>query len=105
MKSELKEFSARRTPLDIKAAAHRLELVSRADFRPIALNPAMPVFALAGFLDPIVPWIGVRRWLRQNCSALREYRILRADHNVLGTAPRACANYVRGWMGVTHAPG
>ena len=61
------------------------------------VNP--PLYALTGLLDPIVPWYWVRRWLRQNCPTLREYRILcRADHNVLSTAPQAAADLVVRWI-------
>ncbi|MGP8020155.1 MAG: hypothetical protein ACLPRE_04075, partial [Limisphaerales bacterium] len=59
----------------------------------------LPVFGLTGFFDPIVPWPRVRRWLRKNCPALREYKvIMRADHNVLNTAPKEAAKQVLRWI-------
>jgi hypothetical protein len=46
-----------------------------------------------------VPWIFVLPWLRGDCPALREYRVIwHADHNVLGTAPKAAAELVLRWM-------
>ena len=59
------------------------------------------MYALTGVLDPIVPWIFVRHWLRRNCTALREYKILRGDHNVLSTAADAAAEYVVQWINST----
>ena len=93
------DFLARRTQLDHQAAQHRLRLVAENDPRPIARRAEVPVFGLNGFFDPIVPWPRVRRWLRKNCPALRDYKvILRADHNVLNTAPKAAAKQVLCWM-------
>ncbi len=93
------EFVARRTELDRRAAQHRLHLVAENDPRPIASETKLPVFGLSGVLDPIVPWPLVRRWLRKNCPALRDYKVLwRADHNVLSTAPREAAKQVLEWM-------
>lgn len=95
----IQEFIARRTELDRKAAVHRLHLVAESDPRMIAKSANVPVFALTGVLDPIVPWIFVRRWLRRNCPALRDYKIIwRADHNVLSTAANAAADQVVNWM-------
>ena len=92
-------FLARRTELDRQAAQHRLRLVAENDPRPIARRAEVPVFGLNGFFDPIVPWPRVRRWLRKNCPALRDYKvILCADHNVLNTAPNAAAKQVLCWM-------
>jgi pimeloyl-ACP methyl ester carboxylesterase len=96
----LDEFIERRTELDRRAAQHRLHLITRNDPRPIARQTTVPVFGLSGFFDPIVPWPRVRHWLRNNCPALREYKvILRADHNVLNTAPYKTARQVLNWMG------
>jgi pimeloyl-ACP methyl ester carboxylesterase len=93
------EFVARRTRLDRRAAQHRLHLIAQYDPRPIAGQTRLPVFGLSGFLDPIVPWPFVRRWLGKNCPALREYKIIRhADHNVLSTAPKETAKQVLDWM-------
>ena len=93
------EFIARRTEPDRQAAIHRLHLMARNDPRPIAATVQVPVYALTGFLDPVVPWPFVRHWLRRHCPALREYRIVGgADHNVLGTAPVIAAEQVLRWI-------
>lgn len=95
----IQEFIARRTELDRQAAVHRLHLVAHNDPGPIARLTRVPVYGLAGFIDPIVPWFRVRRWLRQNCPAFKEFRIIRgADHNVLSTAPQKSAAQVLVWM-------
>jgi len=96
--ADVQNFIARRTELDRRAAVHRLRLVAESDPRSIARNACVPVFALSGALDPIVPWIFVRRWLRRNCAALRDYRVLRGDHNVLSTVPDASADQVVQWI-------
>lgn len=93
------EFVVRRTELDRRAAQHRLHLIAQNDPRPIAGQTRLPVFGLSGILDPIVPWPFTRRWLRKNCPALRDYKIIgRADHNVLSTAPAEAAKQVLEWM-------
>jgi len=93
------EFVARRTEQDRRAAQHRLHLVAENDPRPIASKTKLPVFGLSGWLDPIVPWPWVRRWLTKNCPSLRDYKVLwRADHNVLSTAPREAAEQILEWM-------
>jgi pimeloyl-ACP methyl ester carboxylesterase len=98
--ANIDEFVRRRTPLDKQAAAHRLHLVAESDPREIASQTALPVFALTGILDPIVPWPPVRRWLKKNCPALRDYKIIRtADHNVLCTGTREAARQILEWMG------
>ena|SRR5690348_922341 len=95
----LDEFIARRTELDRRAAEHRLQLLAEYDPRPIARRTKLPVFGLSGFFDPIVPWPWVRRWLRKNCPALRDYKVLkRADHNVLSTAPGEAVKQVLCWI-------
>jgi pimeloyl-ACP methyl ester carboxylesterase len=97
--AHINEFIARRTELDRQAAKHRLHLIAQSDPRAIARRPGLPVYALTGVLDPIVPWFWVRRWLKTNCPDLQAYRILwRADHNVLGTAPQTAADQVVQWM-------
>ena len=97
--ARLDEFVARRTELDRRAAQHRLHLIAECDFRHVARQTQLPIFGLSGILDPIVPWPLIRRWLRQNCPALRDYKIvISADHNVLGTAPRQAAQQVLAWM-------
>ena len=85
--------------MDRRAAQHRLHLVAGNDPRPIARQTKLPVFGLSGILDPIVPWPRVRRWLKKNCPALRDYKIIhRADHNVLSTAPQQAARQVLEWI-------
>jgi pimeloyl-ACP methyl ester carboxylesterase len=97
--ASLDEFISRRTELDRRAAQHRLRLIAQNDPRPVAIQTKLPVFGLSGFFDPIVPWPRVRRWLRNNCPGLRDYRvILRADHNVLGTGPEPAAKLVLRWI-------
>ena len=95
----VREFIARRTELDRQAAKHRLQLVAQSDFCAIARDLRLPAFALTGVLDPIVPWMFVRPWLRRHCPALREYKIIwHADHNVLSTAPEEAADQIVNWM-------
>ncbi len=95
------EFVARRTDLDRRAAQHRLHLIAGFDPRQVASQTKLPVFGLSGILDPIVPWPFVRRWLRRNCPALRDYKIITsADHNVLATASKLAAEQVLQWMTV-----
>jgi len=97
--ARIDEFVARRTDLDRRAAQHRLHLIAGFDPRPIASGTSLPVFGLSGILDPIVPWPFVRHWLKRNCPALRDYKIITsADHNVLGTAPRKAARQILEWM-------
>jgi len=97
--SALDEFIARRSvERDRQAARHRLHLVAGSDPSCCARQNRVPVYGLSGLLDPVVPWFPVRRWLRRNCGALREYRILPADHNVLSTAPKKAADLVVQWM-------
>jgi pimeloyl-ACP methyl ester carboxylesterase len=97
--ARIDEFIARRTDLDRRAAQHRLHLIAGFDPRPIARQTKLPVFGLSGILDPIVPWPYVRRWLKRNCPALRDYKIIKsADHNVLGTAPKRAARQILAWM-------
>lgn len=101
-RANIQEFIARRTELDRQAAVHRLRLIAGSDFCEVARAAKVPIFALTGFLDPIVPWFFVRRWLRKRCPALREYKIIwRADHNVLSTAANASADQVMDWIYLT----
>lgn len=99
-RADLNEFIVRRSnELDRRAAVHRLELVAESDPRAIAQKASVPVFALTGAVDPIVPWMLARRSLQKNCNALRDYKIFwRADHNVLSTAADAAADQVVGWI-------
>ncbi|HTL59488.1 MAG TPA: alpha/beta hydrolase [Candidatus Limnocylindrales bacterium] len=85
-----------------QALIHRLNLVAKSDFCLTATHMDVPLFALTGFWDPIVPWFFVRDWLRKKCPTLRQWKLLyRADHNVLGTASTLAAQTVLHWMQVT----
>ena len=96
---EIQEFIAGLKPRDLQAAKHRLHLVAQGDLCSIAHHAPIPVYALTGLFDPVVPWIWVRRWMKKNCAALREYKIIwHADHNVLGTASAKAAEQVWRWM-------
>jgi pimeloyl-ACP methyl ester carboxylesterase len=96
----IRDFVEHLTVADYEAAKHRLHLVGQSDPGAIARQTEVPVYAVAGLFDPVVPWIWVRRWLQRNCPALRAYRIIcLADHNVLGTAPEKAADQVLGWIG------
>ena len=99
-RASIQEFIARRSmELDRQAAVHRLRLIAGSDFREAANTTRIPIHAITGGMDPIVPWFFVRAWLRRNCPALRDYRIIwRADHNVLSTAANASAEQVVQWM-------
>jgi len=93
------EFIGRWNELHRQAAAHRLNLIAHNDPCAVAREVRLPVYAITGGLDPIVPWLGVRRWLRSNCPGLRAYRIIwTADHTVLSTAPKAAAEQVLRWV-------
>jgi len=95
----IKEFIASLTEQGRQAAKHRLHLVAQSDPCTIAQKIDLPVYALTGLFDPVVPWIWVRRWLRKNCAALRRYRIIwHADHNVLGTASKTAADQIVQWV-------
>ncbi len=97
--ADLAEFVARRTEADKRAAAHRLRLLAEADWRSVAARCALPVFQLAGALDPLVPWRPVRRWLARECPGFRGSRVVwTSDHNVLGCAPRAAAAQILAWI-------
>ena len=99
VRASIREFIERRTPLDIQAANHRLQLIAQNDLRPVARQACLPIYALTGFMDPVVPWWFVRPWLRKHCRAHHEYRIMwGADHNVLGTAAQAAADQIVRWM-------
>ena len=85
--------------MDRRAAQQRLRLVAENDPRQIARQTKLPVFGLSGFFDPIVPWPPVRRWLRKNCPACASTQfIVRANHNVLNTAPEEAARQVLRWI-------
>ncbi len=98
--AEVREFVARRTELDAQAARHRLELIAANQPAAAIRQCQVPVHALTGLFDPVVPWWPVQRWLRANCPNLREYKLIwRADHTVLATAPKAAATHILRWMG------
>ena len=98
----LDEFIARRSPLDKQAAQYRLHLVARNDPHEAAMNTKVPIYAITGFWDPLVPWPMVRRWLKKNCPTFREFKVIgRADHNVLNTGTKESVAWVLKWMGVT----
>jgi pimeloyl-ACP methyl ester carboxylesterase len=95
----LDEYAARRTGTDYEAAQHRLRLIAENDPRPVASQTPLPVYALTGISDPIVPWPWVRYWLGKNCPALRDYKVIwTANHNVLNTTPREATRQVLEWM-------
>jgi surfactin synthase thioesterase subunit len=100
--ANINEFIARRTELDRQAAVHRLRLIAANDFCEIARTTKIPIFAITGWLDPVVPWGFVRSWLRRNCPALREFKIVcPGDHNVLSTAAKKSAEQIVQWMNST----
>lgn len=93
------EFIARRTRLDRAAAVHRLRLIAENDPRAVAQATPARVVYLSGFIDPIVPWFLVRRWLKCHCPAFGEAKIISgADHNVLSTAPQKSAEHILRWL-------
>jgi pimeloyl-ACP methyl ester carboxylesterase len=96
----IKKFVDGLTEADRQAAKHRLHLIKESDPCAMARQVELPVYALTGFFDPVVPWYWVRRWLRKNCSSLREYKVIwAADHNVLGRGAVVAAEQVLRWMG------
>ena len=98
----IQEFIAHLTEAERQAAKHRLHLVAQNNACQIASEVDLPVYALTGVFDPVVPWFWVRRWLMKNCRALREYKIIwHADHNVLGTGSKAAADQVVNWISAT----
>jgi pimeloyl-ACP methyl ester carboxylesterase len=103
----IQEFVQRRQdPDDRRAMRHRLTLIAEHDPRSVARQTQIPVFALAGLVDPLVPNPGVWWWLKKNCPGYRASRMIwRGDHNVLGTAPKLAADQVERWVqSVTNAP-
>jgi pimeloyl-ACP methyl ester carboxylesterase len=100
--ASIQEFIHRRLePQDRWAIRHRLGLIAQNDLRPLARQTSLPVFHLAGLIDPIVPVLPARLWLRRNCPGYRTARLIwRADHNVLGTAPQESAGQILQWMGL-----
>ena len=97
------EFVANRTQeSDRRAIVHRYAIIADNDLRSVARQFALPVYYLAGLVDPLVPWPFVRRWLRRNCPGYRGGKMIwRADHNVLGTAPKKSAEQILAWISET----
>ena len=96
----VREFVRRRTePGDREAICHRYKLIQQSDAGELARSLNVPVYQLCGFFDPIVPWWAVRRYLERVCPAYRGWKLIwGADHNVLGTAPRAAADQTMEWI-------
>lgn len=97
---DIAEFLRRRSePADRQAICYRYQLIRQSDARGVARNANVPVYQLCGFIDPIVPWLLVQRWLKMNCPNFKACRMnWGADHNVLGTAPQAAAEQVLRWI-------
>lgn len=98
--AEIEAFVANRLhPDDSAAMQRRYTLIMDEDLRRVARECKLPVFALAGLIDPIVPAPLVTRWLRQHCPGFQKAKtVLTADHNVLATAPGQSATLVLEWM-------
>ena len=93
------EFLSRRTLLDRQAMQKRLALLDEYDPRDVARQTRVPIHYIAGLVDPLVPWVQVRWWLRKNCPAYRGGKTFwLADHNVLATSPNRAAELVLKWM-------
>ena len=94
------EFMRRRSEeADRQAMCHRYDLILESDARKLVQKADVPIYQLCGSVEPVVPWWPVRRWLRRHCPSYKGSRLIwRADHNVLGTAPRAAAEQVVSWM-------
>ena len=99
--ASVKEFVLNRSQeSDRQALAYRYTLIKANNLCEVARAAKIPVYQLTGLFDPIVPWILVRRWLKRNCASYGGWKLIwRADHNVLGTAPAACAGQVLDWIG------
>ncbi|MBI3564681.1 MAG: alpha/beta hydrolase [Elusimicrobia bacterium] len=77
-----------------------MRIVAENDPRDAARATKVPVWYLGGAVDLLVPWPWVVRWLERECPGYKGRRIIAsADHNVLGTAPKASADAVLGWLG------
>ena len=97
--ANIAEFVQRRTPEDRNAIGSRYPLIAGSDFRDLVRRMHIPVYALSGFFDPIVPWWFVIPWLRRNCPGFCASRVIfNADHNVLATTPKKSAEQVLRWM-------
>jgi len=98
--AHIQEFVVNRLhPEDAAAMQRRYTLILENDLCPVAQAMQLPVFQLAGLVDPLVPNRLIGGWLKQNCPGLRGTKtILTADHNVLGTTPAKAAGVVLGWV-------
>ena len=98
--ASIKEFVANRVQeSDRCAITNRYAVIAASDLRAIAVATTIPVFYLGGLVDPLVPWPFVRQWLKRSCPGYRGgITLWRADHNVLGTAPRPAAEQVLSWI-------
>jgi len=95
----VKEFVNRRTPEDIAAIRHRLNLIATNDPSTGVKQVRCPIYLLAGIFDPIVPTWPVLRWLRMNCRRFQSHKIIwPADHNVLGTEPAQAVRQIESWI-------
>ena len=104
-RQDLDEFVARRTTLDRQAMGERLKLIHQYDPRPIARETRIPVYYLASLIDPLVPWLHVRWWLRKNCPGYRGGKtIWLADHTLLASSPVASSTQVLRWMNARSQP-
>lgn len=92
---ELLAFARQRGSREWAAMSWRLSLIAASDPRATARAMRGPVHYLGGMIDPLVPWPLVTRWLKRECPGYEGETILPyADHNVLGSAPRECAERV-----------
>lgn len=93
------EFIARRTFPDRQAMRHRLDLIANNSPIDVVRKVQVPVYALSGFWDPIVPRMQTRFWLKRNCAGFSGAKtIFNADHTVLATQPAASARVILKWM-------
>lgn len=98
--ASVQEFVTNRlAPGEPDAMHQRYTIILENDLRLVARETKLPVFQLAGLVDPLVPnWL-IGGWLRRNCPGFRDSKtIYTADHNVLGTAPAKAADAVLGWV-------
>lgn len=88
---------------DRRAIVKRYELIIKYDHRPTAKTVQTPIYFLAGRWDYlIVPWKSVLRWLKKNCPAFCDFKIVPgADHPVLANAPELSANQILKWLGIS----
>ena len=96
----IQEFLRRRADeADRQAILHRYDLIIESDFRALARQSRVPVYYLAGGVDPIVPWVFVWPWLKRHCAGYRAGRVFwGADHAILSGAATRAADCVLGWM-------